>query len=143
MTTLYETDFVGWAERQVHLLRAEEFESVDWAHLIEEIEGLGISQQNELRNRLKVLIMHLLKYQFQPERRSRSWQVTIVDQRIEIADLLEMNPSLRPRFAIFVASVYPVAVKRAANETGLPRSTFPSESPYSVDQLMDDEFFAL
>ncbi len=141
MTTLYETDFVEWAERQASVLRAEEFESVDWDHLIEEIEGLGISQQNDLRNRLKVLIMHLLNYQFQPERRSRSWQVTIVNQRIEIADLLEMNPSLRPRLPMFVTSVYPVAVKRAANETGLLHSTFPTECSYSIEQLMDDEFF--
>lgn len=81
MTTLYETDFYAWTQRQAELLRLEEFAEVDWRNLIEEIESLGRNQQNELRRRLEVLRMHLLKWQWQPEHQSRRWRSTINVQR--------------------------------------------------------------
>ncbi len=140
MTTLYETDFVEWTEKQVQLLRAEEFEKVDWNHVIEEIESLGISQQHELDSRLSKLLMHLLKWQFQESHRSRSWKITIGNQRIRIERLLSRNPSLRPRLSAFMLDSYPMAVKMAANETDLPRTTFPAECPYTIEQLMDEDF---
>ncbi len=140
MTTLYEVDFVEWAEKQVQLLRAEEFEKVDWNNIIEEIESLGISQQGELDSRLRILLMHLLKWQFQESHRSRSWSITIDNQRIDIEWLLGRNPSLRSRLAEFVAAAYPLAVRMAAKETDLPRTTFPIVCPYSLEQIMDEAY---
>ncbi len=140
MTTLYETDFVEWSEKQVQLLRAEEFEKVDWNHVIEEIESLGISQQRELNSRLVKLLMHLLKWQFQESHRSRSWEATIVHQRGEIEWLLDHNPSLRARLSEFVAKAYRSAIREAAAETGLPRSTFPTVCSYTLEKIIDDEF---
>jgi len=140
MTTLYETDFVEWTEKQVQLLRAEEFEKVDWNHVIEEIESLGISQQRELNSRLVKLLMHLLKWQFQEPHRSRSWEATIVHQRGEIEWLLDHNPSLRARLSEFVSKAYRSAIREASAETGLPRATFPTACPYTLEKIMDDEF---
>lgn len=140
MTTLYDRDFVEWAEQQAQLLRAEEFEKVDWQNVIEEIESLGISQQHELNNRLRVLLMHLLKWQFQESHHSRSWSITIDNQRIDIEWLLRRNPSLRARLSEFVVEAYPFAVRMASKETELPRTTFPATCPYTLEQIMDDEF---
>ncbi len=140
MTTLYDADFVAWSQQQAQLLRDEAFELVDWNNIIEEIESLGISQQHELDSRLTVLLMHLLKWQFQEAQRSHSWEVTIVHQRGRIERLLRRNPSLRARLSIFIAEAYPFAIREAAAETRLPRTTFPTECPYTLDQIMDEAY---
>lgn len=140
-TTLYETDFYAWSQRQTALLRAEEFEQVDWDNLIEEIESLGKSQRSEVESLLTVIIMHLLKWCYQPGKRSRSWRVTIGTQRIDLADLLSKNPTLRTQLAEFVADRYPNAVKKAALETGLERKHFPAACPWTAAQIMDEEFW--
>lgn len=140
-TTLYETDVHAWSQRQVELLRAEEFAEVDWVHVIEEIESLGTAQRHELRNRLIILLMHLLKWHYQPELQSRSWQATITVQRDDLELLLNDNPSLRPRLSEFMRDAYGRAVKRAVSETGLRKSTFPAECPYTPDQLLDETFW--
>jgi len=140
MTTLYETDFVEWTEQQVQLLRAEEFEKVDWTNVIEEIESLGATQKREVKNRLVILLMHLLKWQFQESHRSRSWNITIDNQRIDIEVVLGDNPSLRAHLPEFVASAYPIAIRKTAVETELPRTTFPPACPYTLEQIMDEDF---
>ena len=142
-TVLYETDIYAWSQRQVALLRAEEFAEVDWAHVIEEIESLGTSQRSELRNRLLILIMHLLKWQYQPELQSRSWAATITVQRDDLEILLKDNPSLRPRLPEFIEEAYPRAIKRAVSETGLRKSTFPIACPYTPAEILDEEFWPL
>lgn len=142
-TSLYETDVYAWSQQQVALLRAEDFAEVDWHNVIEEIDSVGASQRNELRNRLKELLMHLLKWQFQSEKQSPSWYRSIQMQRNAINDLLDDNPSLRRLIPENVAEVYPRAVRDAIVETGLPRSAFPSTCPYEPIQVMDDEFFPL
>lgn len=139
--SLYEADFYAWTQRQAELLRLEEFSEVDWHHLIEEIETLGRSEKHEIKNRLVVLIMHLLKWQYQPARRPRSWRMTIATQRVDLADLLADNPSLRKQLAEFVAAAYPSAVKKAVIETGLSKTVFPAACPYTVAQLMNEEFW--
>ncbi len=141
MTTLYETDFYAWTQRQAALLRTEEFSEVDWNNLIEEIETLGRSERKEIKSRLVVLIMHLLKWQYQPELQSRSWAATIAVQRDDLAALLADNPSLQAQLAEFVGSVYPRAVKRAVQETGLSATSFPARCPYEATQIMDDDFW--
>ena len=140
-TTLYETDFYAWSQRQTALLRAEEFEQVDWDNLIEEIDSLGKSAQNEAESRLIILIMHLLKWLYQHDKRSRSWRITIGNQRDDLDLHFAKNPSLCPRAAEFIADVYPRAVKRAARETGIDRSTFPIECPWTDTQILDEEFW--
>lgn len=142
-TALYETDIHAWSQRQVELLRAEEFAEVDWLHVIEEIESLGTSQRSELRNRLIILLMHLLKWQYQPELQSRSWAATITVQRDDLEILLKDNPSLRSRLPEFIEEAYPRAIKRAVSETGLRKSTFPAECPYTPAEILDEEFWPL
>ena len=141
MTTLYETDFYAWTQRQSALLRQEEFAEVDWRNLIEEIESLGRHQQNELRSRLEVLIMHLLKWQWQPEHQSRSWRSTINVQRRDLDRLLDENPSLRSRLPDLLPKAYRRACKDAFDEMGLLRWRFPAESPYTIDQILDEAFW--
>lgn len=141
--TLYETDFYAWTQRQAVLLREEEFEQIDWDHLIEEIESLGSSQQHEVESRLIVILMHLLKCQYQPNKRftGRSWRKTIATQRVDLDRLLRKNPSLRARLPEFILDAYPDAVKKAIIETRLDKHTFPSECPWSAAQIMDEEFW--
>jgi hypothetical protein len=112
-TKLYDSDFYAWTERQAELLRAEEFEAVDWDNLIEEIMAMGAAQRRELTSRLQVLLMHLLKWRYQPELRSKSWGYTIRNQRNELAYLLEESPSLRALLLERIAVAYPRAVKDA------------------------------
>ena len=142
-TKLYETDLYAWSQQQVDLLRAEDFAEVDWHNVIEEIDSVGASQRNELKNRLKELLMHLLKWQFQPEQQSHSWHTSIVMQRNAVYDLLDDNPSLRRLVPEVIETAYPRAVRDAIVETALQRSTFPPRCPYVPTQIMDDEFFPL
>ncbi len=142
-TTLYENDVYAWAQRQVELLRAEDFEHVDWNNLIEEIDSVGIEQLHKVESHLIRLLQHLLKWQYQPSKRAtgRSWQLTIVEQRGRLRRVLRKNPSLRARVPDIIADIYPDAVQLAVVETGLAKQTFPTDCPYTLDQIMDDEFW--
>jgi hypothetical protein len=137
----YENDFLLWIEKQVELLRAKKFEQLDLDNLIEEMDSMGKSLRRELGSRLKVLLMHLLKCEYQPEKKSGSWLGTIHTQRDDIAALLEENPSLRREVPERAQRAYASAVHGASLETGLPETTFPSAIPYSTDQLLDPRFF--
>ena len=137
----YESDFVLWIDRQVELLRAKQFEQLDLENIIDEMESMGKSMRRELKSRLGVLVLHLLKCQFQPEEKSSSWLGSIHEQRTQVLDLLEQNPSLSREVAQGAARAYRLARQGAALETGLPVSTFPDENPYSGDQLLDTDFF--
>lgn len=95
-TTLYDQDFYAWTQQQAELLRSGTWERLDIDNLVEEIESLGRQQRQELENRLGVLLGHLLKWRFQPDMRSRSRTATIREQRQQIQDLLDDNPSLKP-----------------------------------------------
>ena len=139
---LYDSDLYAWSEHQAHLLRAEEFEQVDIAHLIEELEGMSSRTRRELVSRLTVLLAHLLKWQFQPGKRSRSWQATIRVQRRSLRQLLDDNPSLRSRLAEFVPMAYASAVDLAWAETGLDADNFPSDCIFSVQQIIQDTYFS-
>lgn len=138
--TLYKTDFYAWTQRQVDLLRAEEFEAVDWNNLIEEMETLGRSETHKVESRLIVLIMHLLKWEYQPERQSRSWQNAIAEQRDRLDRLLFKNPTLRARLPDIIEFVYPYAVKKALRETGFVHAPFLPNCPYTEAQILDEMF---
>jgi len=137
---LYDQDFVFWCEETARLLRAGQLGEIDVENLIEEVEAMAGSQRHEVRSRLRVLIGHLLKWDKEPEKRSRSWLSTITTQRTEIEDLFEQSPSLRRSLPESVAKAYPTAVRDVTVETGLAKSDFPSECPYSLDQIMDHDF---
>ena len=139
--TIYRTDFYAWTKQQAALIQAEELEKLDLPNLAEELESMGASQRNALMSRLKVLLMHLLKWRYQPEKNTGpSWQNTIDEQRSEISDLLEDNPSLGPEVPEQFAKAYPRARRDAAKETKLPLSTFPVDCPWTVEQVLDDEW---
>lgn len=140
-TAEYETDFYGWAMEQARLLREGRLAELDIAHLAEEVEGMGRSERRELVSRLAVLLLHLLKWQYQPALRGRSWQSSIVVQRREIGEHLAENPSLRPSLDELIARAYDKALDQAVLETGRLRDMFPWSCPYSFEQAMDDEFW--
>ncbi|MDJ0680442.1 MAG: DUF29 domain-containing protein [Xenococcaceae cyanobacterium MO_167.B52] len=104
----YQTDFYAWTQQQAELLRNKKIEQLDWSNLAEEIEDMGRSEKRQLESRLEVLIMHLLKWQFQPNLRSRSWQLTIKEQRLRLEKLLAENPSLKSKLTDTKEKVYPL-----------------------------------
>ena len=138
---LYETDFYSWTQEQVKLLRHKQWNQLDLPNLIEEIESLGKQQRAELRNRLKVLIGHLLKWEYQPERRSRSWLMTIRVQRRDIQELLEENPSLKPYLEEALQKIYESGRDLAVGETNLPLKTFSDNCSYMLEDIVRDGFY--
>ena len=139
-SSLYESDFHAWANRPADKLRAGAIEDSELVHIAEEIESMGISQRRELLGRVRVLLIHLLKWRFQPGLRSASWRATINAQRREIADLLDQMPSLRPVLAAGFDKTYARAIADAADETGLPGTDFPGSCPFSLDQALNPDF---
>jgi hypothetical protein len=138
--SLYERDFYAWTQDQAVKLRARAHNDIDWENVAEEIESVGRSDKKEIRRRLGVLVQHLLKWQFQPEMRSHSWQSTISEQRISLQVVLKDSPSLAGFPAEALEWSYALAVRKAARETRLPVSSFPIASPYSVAEILDDTF---
>lgn len=137
----YEKDFYAWAIQNAQLLKNGRLTEVDIMHVAEEIESMGKSEKRELINRLVVLIAHLLKWQYQPIRRSRSWELTIQEQRIEILELLEDSPSLKGELDKQFISAYDKALLMAEKETGLARETFSNECPFTLKQIFNEQFY--
>ncbi|MEX3859405.1 hypothetical protein QF001_004360 [Paraburkholderia youngii] len=142
MGTRYEQDVVAWANEQAALLRAGKLSAIDVQHIAEEIEDVGKSEQRELASRMSVLLAHLLKWKFQPSRRSKSWEFTIRTQRKEVAYVLDEAPSLRGKFndAAWLDIVWSKARSAASNETGLDLDAFPEVLPWAVDDALSQEF---
>lgn len=140
-SNLYEADFYAWTQEQAKLLHNQQWSQLDLPNLIEEIESLGKQQRQELRNRLSVLIGHLLKWQYQPQNRSRTWLATLRIQRLDINDLLEDNPSLKSYIEEALRKAYLKGVELAVKETDLPNGTFPKECPYRLVEILDDRFY--
>jgi hypothetical protein len=138
---LYETDFYAWTQQQAILLRSKEWSQLDLPNLIEEIESLGKQQRQELRNRLSVLIGHLLKWEYQPSYRSRSWLATLRIQRRDLSRLLKDNPSLKPYLDEALREAYENARDLAMGETNLPEQTFPINCLYTINEIFDDHFY--
>jgi hypothetical protein len=138
---LYEVDFYAWLQEQANLLRAGAWDQLDRENLIEEIESLGKQQRQELRNRLGVLLGHLLKWEFQAELRSKSWFATLREQRREIQELLEESPSLQPYLPEALSKAYQAGLDLAVRETHLNYKDFPTICSYSLQQILDTTFF--
>ncbi|MDZ8034477.1 DUF29 domain-containing protein [Nostoc sp. DedSLP04] len=133
---LYEQDFYLWTQTIAQQLKENNFNEIDIPNLIEEIESMGRSEKRELKNRLIVLLMHLLKWQYQPEKRSESWRSTISEQRICIETLLEDSPSLQPLLAEVFEDCYQKACLKASDETGIKLNFFPKESPFTLEETL-------
>lgn len=138
---LYEIDFYAWTQQQVALIRDGRWAEVDRSNLVEEIESLGKQQRQELRNRLGILLGHLLKWQFQPNARSRSWLSTLRLQRLEIIDLLDDNPSLKPYLEEAIDRAYLRGLAIAIDETNLPEECFPETCEYTLVEMLDRQFY--
>jgi hypothetical protein len=136
----YDKDWVLWIDAQVRLLSERRFSELDIESLVEELDGMKKQELRTLKNRLRVLIMHLLKCQFQKSYPQNKWHSTLIEQRLRIHALLDNSPSLRRRLEEFAQSNYPYARKMAALETQLPLESFPAENPYSIQQILDHDF---
>ncbi|MEH2116520.1 DUF29 domain-containing protein [Nostoc sp.] len=141
MPNFYETDFYIWTQEQANLLRHHQWNQLDLPNLIEEIESLGRKERQELRNRLSVLIGHLLKWEYQPKERSRSWLATIRVQRREILNLLSENPSLKPYIEEALQESYQNGRDLASGETNMPLLTFPKQCLYDFEDILSDRFY--
>ena len=137
-TTLYDQDFYAWTQHQIELLQTQQWEQVDVENLIEEIDSLGKQERRELRNRLGVLLGHLLKWHYQPEARSRSWFYTIKEQRRRIQEHLADNPSLKPYLAEAIERGYQDGLDLVGRETPLDPQQLPQSCPYSETQIFDE-----
>lgn len=143
MSTLdsHDQDFYAWAMKSAESLRQGRIADLDIEHLAEEIEDMGRGVKRALAHRLTVLLAHLLKWEFQPEFRSRSWRYTIIEQRDAIADLLEESSSLKHGLEEVASKAYQRAVRDAADETELKATAFPAQCPWSLEQALDAEYW--
>jgi hypothetical protein len=135
--TRYEQDFYAWTQEQATLLKEKRFAELDIDNLVEEVESIGKQEKRKLESRLIVLLAHLLKWYYQPEKRSRSWQATIREQRKQLAQLLAENPSLRPVLHEKYPVIYELASLRAVQETDLEPEHFPAQCPWSVEEVFE------
>jgi hypothetical protein len=137
----YEGDFNLWGLEQARLLREGRWSEADLENIAEELESLGRSQKTELRNRLAVLLQHLLKWHYQPDKRKYGWRSTIIEQRVSIETLIETSPSLKRYPAEIRDRMYKIARMKAADETGLPEQLFPEQCPYELTDALRSGFY--
>lgn len=139
----YDSDFYAWAKEQAQLLRAGNLNTteIDIANIAEELEGLSRSEKRQLINRLAILLLHLLKWQHQSQRRSHSWQYTIEEQRLRVSEHIADNPSLKHQLVDAINRAYKLAVVKACRQTHLPKPTFAKNCPYRWEQIIDNDFY--
>jgi len=141
MTPEYKADFYTWAKHNAQLLRSGQADQADWENIAEELDSMGNSERRSLKSHLRNLLMHLLKWQHQPQRRGKSWRQTISNSRMEVADILKDSPGLKPQFAELITEAYSEARRVAGQETGVSVSSFPALCPYSITEIMELEFW--
>ena len=142
MSTLaYHQDFYGWTQEQARLLKEGRINEIDLENLLEEIESMGKSEKRELESRLEILLMHLLKWLYQPNFQGKSWELTIREQRAKTIRHLKENPSLKAKLVESFGFAYEDARMWAARETGLSLDIFPESCPWSFEQVIDPGFF--
>jgi hypothetical protein len=139
-TNLYEKDFYAWTKTQSNLIKTHQLAQLDLVHLQEELHLMGASEKRVLDHRLEVLLMHLLKWKYQPAIQSKSWIRTIKVQKNDLAKHLKYSPSLKAKLQQFVNDAYDNAVLMAADETNLDESIFPSCCEWTTKQILDNEF---
>ena len=137
---LYEADFNLWLETTAQLLRERQLEQIDYDSLIEEIESMGRSEKRGVYSNLKILLMHLLKYRYQPEKRSNSWRRSIREHRQRLQEAFRDSPSLRNYFHEIGDRCYQAARELAADETGLALEAFPPAVPFSQAAILNPDY---
>jgi Domain of unknown function DUF29 len=138
---LYEQDYLQWIEATLQQLRSRNYENVDWENLLAEIEDMGKRDRRSLESNLVIVLLHLLKWQFQPEHRTGSWSASIAEHRRRIAKLLKDSPSSIAYIDSIFAECYEDAREQAYLETGLPQETFPINCPYQIADVLDRQFW--
>lgn len=137
---LYSQDFYLWIQHNINFLEDQRFSQLDIPHLIEELKTMGRSEKNALKSNLIIILMHLLKYQFQPEKRSNSWLVTLFEHRRRIRESLEDSPSLNNYYQDVLEKCYNNARKEAALETGLTLTQFPPDCLWTPEEILDANY---
>ena len=140
MTALYDTDLVAWAREQADLARRGSVNALDLANIAEELESMGRSERRALASQIRRLTAHLLKWRYQPDRRSRKWKSSIRDARDQMERVLEDSPSLARELEGIIKDEYPRAVRRTSDETGIARCAFPPDCPWERPELLDADF---
>ena len=139
--TLYDQDYYLWLEHTTQLLKQGKFSGVDIPNLIDEIEGLAQNQKQALKSNIRVVLIHLLKYQYQPEKITDSWVNSINEHRDRIYDIFDDSPGLRQYLRNEFSKVYARARKRASRETQKPLDVFPTDCPFTIEQVLDENYF--
>lgn len=137
----YETDFYSWTIEQAAAIRSGRYSDLDVLNLVEEIESMGRSEKRALESRLVVLLLHLLKWRYQPGRRGKSWKCSIDVQRKRVFKVLSENPGLKPQLSGIFDDAYEQSIYEAVQETGLDVENFPAQCPWPFDQVMDSGFY--
>lgn len=137
----HDEDFYGWAMAEANLLRQRRLGDLDFDNLIEELESMGASERRALVSRMAQLIFHLLKWQFQPDFRGRSWRASIKEQRKKTKGILKDNPSFKNEITNFISDAYEDAFLLIEKETPLDLNLFPAKCPYTFEQIMNDAFY--
>ena len=132
-----EDDFFGWCFEQAELLRQKRFAEVDLPNIIEELESMGRNERLALLSNYTIVLLHLLKWRHQPERRNKSWRLSLKEHWRRIEKLERSNPSLRSQAAAILSEAYADARSDAADETDLPLASFPADCPFALDQIRD------
>jgi hypothetical protein len=139
--TLYETDFYAWTQEQAARLEARDADALDWAHLAEEVTDVGASQYAAVSSAVYQILVHLLKWRYQPAKRSRSWQLSLLEHRARLPRRFKRMPSLAGELATMIADEYPAACRKASVQTRLPLVTFPPVCPWTPAQIQDPDFW--
>jgi len=137
----YDKDFYSWTQEQAELLKHGRFSELDIDNLIEEVETMGRSEKRELESRLTVLLLHLLKWKYQDVRQRRSWELSIIEQRLKFEETLEENPGLKSKLDDILKKAYRYAVIEASKETKISIKIFPELCPWELDKITDSEFY--
>jgi hypothetical protein len=137
---LYDADFYAWTNEQAQRLRLLKPEGLDWENVAEEIESLGKSDRRAIRSDLRVILEHLIKWRYQPEKRSQSWTDSIDEHRHRIRYIVEDSPSLKHVTEQFLAEDYVDARRKALKDTGLAERAVPKACPFTVEQALDPDF---
>lgn len=140
ITSLYEQDLCLWLQTNINLLKNGKFTEIDLENLLEELESMVRSEKNALKSNLRVLLMHLLKYKYQSEKRTNSWLYTIREHRIKLRDTCKTSPSLYDFIEEVFNESYQDARELAADETGLSINIFPPESPFTMEEVLNPDF---
>ena len=138
---LHESDFYTWAFEMAHALREQRPADLDWDDIAEELEDLGISQERAFEGHMQVLLAHLLKWAYEPDHRSKSWKLSIANNRDDLREIMNRNPGLHQRIPMLFSAAYRKARRDAASETTLDEDDFPIISPWSYDRVMDEGFW--